>query len=158
MIKSPRATIDFSPVSITRATHGGQTRVVRISGSRRAVDAWLSLSCGPDYEYRLWKREEKGGREREREREGNLSNGVTDSPWRMSPIHVREFKRFYSIPSVARPNEDVRGINPAIFPPSLSDFPPKTRPTSASRYGICFDHFPRFSGNLRVWPRRVYPS
>ena len=68
MIKSPRATIDFSPVSITRATHGGQTRVVRISGSRRAVDAWLSLSCGPDYEYRLWKREEKGGRERERER------------------------------------------------------------------------------------------
>lgn len=101
VIKSPRATIDFSPVSITRATHShdsGQTRV-RISGSRRAgcrrmvefvLRASTNIDCG------------KEKRREERERERNLSNGVTDSPWRMSPIHVREFKRFYSIPLPGR--------------------------------------------------------
>lgn len=68
VIKSPRATIDFSPVSITRATHShdsGQTRV-RISGSRRAgcrrmvefvLRASTNIDCG--------KEKRRGERERE---------------------------------------------------------------------------------------------
>lgn len=122
---------------------------MRISGSRRVVDAWLSLSCGPGYEYRLWKREE-----RERERENGICR--TASPIhrgecrRSTSANLNDFTRYRCQPERRRALNKPGNFS-TLSAPRLSS---KNETDEAVR--ICFDHFPRFSGNLRVWPRRVF--
>lgn len=153
VIKSPRATIDFSPVSITRATHShdsGQTRV-RISGSRRAgcrrmVEFVLRASTNIDC-----------GKEKRRERE--RGNGICRTA---SPIHRGECRRStsanlndftrYRCQAERRRARNKPG-NFSLSDPRLSS---KNETNFREPLRICFDHFPRFSGNLRVC--RVYSS